>query len=123
MRTLTRLIRDSSSAVGQVPAQRQGALQAGRRIWQGLKDWYPYSLFLLLPVMLLLSTCLYPSLWVGESPEDENVGKEGASHVSKAQHAAAQTLQEEADESNSEGDGANHKKEKSEDVLRRKKDE
>jgi hypothetical protein len=106
-----------------VPAQRQGALQAGRRIWQGLKDWYPYSLFLLLPVVLLLSTCLYPSLWVGESPEDENVGKEGTSHVSKAQHAAAQLLQGEAKEGNSEGDDANHEQENAEDVLKRKKDE
>jgi hypothetical protein len=61
--------------------------------------------------MLLLSTCLYPSLWVGESTEDENIGKEGTSHVSKAQHAAAQALQGEAEEHNTQGDDANHKKE------------
>jgi hypothetical protein len=73
--------------------------------------------------MLLLSTCLYPSLWVGESPEDETIGNEGTSHVSKAEHAAAQSLQGEAKEGNSEGDDANHKQENTEDVLRRKKDE
>jgi hypothetical protein len=73
--------------------------------------------------MLLLSTCLYPSLWVGESPEDENIGKEGTSHVSKAQHAAARALQGEAEETNSQGDDTDQKKENREDVLRKKKDE
>lgn len=56
----------------QVPAQRQGAMQATRRAWQRLKDWYPYSLVLLLPVLLLLSTCICPSYWGDGKDDDED---------------------------------------------------
>ena len=36
-----------------------------------MKDWFPYSLVLIIPILLLLSLCIFPSYWF----EDEAVAK------------------------------------------------
>lgn len=52
-----------------VPVQGRGLQHTASRIWQRLVEFFPYSLVLLIPIGLLLSLWLVPSMWVDEEEE------------------------------------------------------
>jgi hypothetical protein len=65
-------------------------MQAGRRAWQRLKEWHPYSLLLLIPLFLLVWACFYAM------QDEEEVGgaagkeSEGAGSVPEGKDETAE---------------------------------
>ena len=102
-------------AIIQVPVQGQGFTHTASRIWQRLVEFFPYSLVLLIPIALLLSTCFMPSLWTDPMEEKLREAKEGA------EAAVAEHLRQEGkDDDDDEDDGGDNKHEEPKDATLKK---